>query len=105
MARAPSERARAGLIELARTRNSAAGTAALDVLATHAPDRAQALVREALAEPNANTRVLALRIAARVPMEDSDDLTLLRTLMRDNNPFVRIESATLLLGRSPLCAE
>jgi HEAT repeat protein len=92
-----------GLARVADMRNSMAWTEAIELLFAHAPDRAAAAVESALADPNANSRILALRLYPRMPEPNREALARLRELLKDPNTFVRVEAAAALAGRPSLC--
>jgi HEAT repeat protein len=92
-----------GLATAGRIRTGLAWIQALESLVDLDQARALATIRDALADPNPNTRVQALRLATRVPMDDQEDVARLRELLRDNNMFVRLETATVAVGQRTMC--
>jgi HEAT repeat protein len=101
----PQERERAieGLARMSLMRLGSAWVHAVELLRDHDPERARLAIRRALEDPSPNVRVQALRLTPRLPLESVTDLTRLRELMHDTNPFVRLEAATALLGPPSLC--
>jgi hypothetical protein len=89
--------------QIALDRSGSAWMLAIEELWRRDRSRATAAVRAALDDGHVNTHLQALRLARRASWEGAADLRRLRTLLRDPNPFVRLEAATVLLGPASMC--